>query len=334
MTNAAGKTIDGTWSYDEKAVAKVREAYRILFSDHAISLIALAARVGWSSGFSLRRSLENPVWHGVRISQPMAGETEPVEIRLPLEPVLTDDEWARAQVLLQKRRTWSKETRDQRFLGAGLLVCQCGRRYYFRSDVRRGQHDAYYCASRYPRGKGCGAASLWREVVDAAIMRMVKEYMTDAEFLTMVFRRLNETPQPDTRVERERELAKLAARRKRWMDAYDEERITKREFDERMDKAAAAIRVIEVSMPLRPPPFADHRALVPSLAQTFARFRTWPFAKQRATLKRVVRSLPVTDDSFTEVAISGAFLGGLAHTKSTQPSRSRCSPPTPGPAPP
>jgi hypothetical protein len=42
----------------------------------------------------------------------MAGETEPVEIRLPLEPVVSDDEWARAQTLLLKRRTWSKDRTD------------------------------------------------------------------------------------------------------------------------------------------------------------------------------------------------------------------------------
>jgi hypothetical protein len=49
---------------------------------------------------------------GTRADQPMAGETEPVEIRLPLEPVVSDDEWARAQTLLLKRRTWSKDRTD------------------------------------------------------------------------------------------------------------------------------------------------------------------------------------------------------------------------------
>jgi DNA invertase Pin-like site-specific DNA recombinase len=124
ITNAAGKTIDGIWSYDEEKVAKIREAYQILFADHTISLTALAAKVGWSHAHSLRRALQNPVWRGVRISAPMAGETEPLEIRLPLEPVLTDEQWALAQTLLAKRRSWSKQTRDQRHLGAGLLVCQ------------------------------------------------------------------------------------------------------------------------------------------------------------------------------------------------------------------
>jgi hypothetical protein len=51
---------------------------------------------------------------------------------------------------------------------------------------------------------------------------------------------VKETPQPDSREQREKELAKLAARRKRWLDAYDEERISKQEFNERMDKVAAA----------------------------------------------------------------------------------------------
>jgi DNA invertase Pin-like site-specific DNA recombinase len=163
VTNASGKTIDGIWSYDEEKVAKIRKAYEILFSDHTISLATLARKVGWSSRYSLRRTLQNACWRGVRISQPMAGETEPVEIRLPLEPVLTDDQWRLAQSLLLKRRTWSKATSDPRFLGAGLLVCQCGQKYYMHCDTRRFQHDEYFCSSspKAPVAAGpvCGARS-------------------------------------------------------------------------------------------------------------------------------------------------------------------------------
>jgi hypothetical protein len=233
ITNAAGKTIDDRWFYDEDTVAKIREAYRILFADHGISLTALAKRVGWSYGHSLRRSLQNPVWKGLRVYAPAGAHAETLKVPPPLEPVLAPDQWALAQTLLAKRRTWSKETRDQRFLGTGLLFCQCGAKHYTHSDTRRGGHDVYFCSSRF-KGKGCGAAPLRREIVDRAIERIVSESLTDAAFLAKVFARVERAPAPDPG-NRERELAKLATRRQKWIEQYDADRISRKEFEDKMD---------------------------------------------------------------------------------------------------
>jgi DNA invertase Pin-like site-specific DNA recombinase len=312
------------WSYDETELAKVKHAYTLLFEDRH-SLSEIARRAGYVAATCVRRTLANPTFKGLRVYPPAGERIEPLEIALPLKPLLTPEKWALAQTLLAKRRTWTRGTCNPRHLGAGLLVCRCGRRFYNRCDTRRGQHDTYYCASRHPRGKGCGEPHLWRETVDAAIVRIVEEHMTDAKFRSKVFQRIKQTPAPDTRGERERELAKLAARRQRWMDAYDEERITKLEFGERMDKINVAMRTIEATMPAAPPPPLDTRAVIGGLVEEFAAFRTWPFLEQRATLKRVVRSLLVADSSFTEVAVSGAYVGELAYTKPAQPLKSRCS---------
>jgi DNA invertase Pin-like site-specific DNA recombinase len=318
VTNASGKTVDGIWSYDEPKVAKIREAYRILLTDPSVSLSALARRVGWSGGHSLRRSLENPIWRGVRRSAPMAGETEPLEIRLPLEPLLTDAQWSRAQVLLQKRCTWSKETRVQRFLGTGLLVCECGRKFY--TNPNRKGFDNYFCSSKHPSGPGCGAARLHRRVVDEAIVRIAEEYMTDPKFLSGVFRRIDQVPATGTAENRAKELAKLAARRQKWIEQYDADRISKTEFEQKMDAVEKAKREVEAEMPSAPPPALDHRAVIAGLVRALARFRTWPFAEQHAMLKRVVRGFRVLDSAITEFTFSGAFLGELSVTKTAQPS--------------
>jgi DNA invertase Pin-like site-specific DNA recombinase len=308
------------WSYDEAELAKVAKAYELLFEDrHALSEIC--RRVGWGRG--MQRTLANPTWRGVR-AYPATADQEAFEVPLPLKPLLSPEKWALAQTLLAKRRTWSKETRDQRHLGTALLFCQCGRRFYNHCDPRRGQHDTYYCSSRHPRGKGCGAAYLWREIVDAAIVEIVEEHMTDAKFLAAVFRRLKEAPQPDTRAEREKELAKLAARRKKWIEQYDEDRITKQEFEQKMEAVARAAREIEGTLPVAPPPLPDYRAVIAGLVRDLARFRTWPFLEQRATLKRIVRRLPVVDSTFTEVTVSGAYLAEAAYTKPAQPLKWSC----------
>jgi DNA invertase Pin-like site-specific DNA recombinase len=244
----------GLWSYTEPEYSRVARAYEYLFQDR-FSLSEIERRVGW--GLRRIRTLRNPVWKGLR-SYPASEDRDAIEVALPLapplKPLLTPSQWDRAQALILKRRTWSKATSDPRFLGAALLVCTCGRLYYFHSDTRRGYHDAYFCASQSPKGRGCGARRLRRDIVDAAIVRIVEEYMTDAKFLAAVLRRVKETPQQDTRAEREKELAKLAARRKKWIEQYDEDRINKAEFEQKMDAVTKAVRQIEATMPAAPPP--------------------------------------------------------------------------------
>jgi DNA invertase Pin-like site-specific DNA recombinase len=316
------------WSYDPVELAKITQAYQLLFEDR-YRLSEIERLVGWPRRRC--RTLANPTWRGVR-AYPATADQDAFEVPLPLEPVVTEEQWNRAQALLAKRRTWSRETSDQRHLGGGLLFCQCGRRLYSRCDPRRGQHDTYFCSSKWPKGPGCGAAHIRRVTVDAAIVRIVGEYLTAPKFLAAVFRRVKETPQRDTRAEREKELAKMAARRKKWIEQYDEDRINKQEFEHKMDAVTKAVRQIEAAMPAAPSPVLDQRAVIAGLVRTLARFNTWPFQEQRATLKRAVRSFQVVDDAITEFTLSGAFLGELAHTNPAQRLRSQCSARFPKPA--
>ena len=107
ITNASGKTIDGKWFYDDDA-AKIREAYRILLADHTITIAALAKRVGWKWDRSLKRSMQNAVWKGWRV-YPAAGGGEELKIKLPLEPLVTEAEWAKAGTLIDGKRNWSRK---------------------------------------------------------------------------------------------------------------------------------------------------------------------------------------------------------------------------------
>jgi hypothetical protein len=120
-------------------------------------------------------------------------------------------------------------------------------------------------------------------------------------------------------------LAKLAARREKWIEQYDQDRITQQEFEQKMDAVAQAIREIEAQMPVAPPPPPDPRAVVAGLVRSLSRFRKWPFTEQRTTLKRVVRGFQVVDGTIPEFTLSGAFQGELVYTKPEQPSRWQCS---------
>jgi DNA invertase Pin-like site-specific DNA recombinase len=302
------------WSYDEQELAKVTKAYELLFEDR-YPLSEIERLVGWSR--RRIRTLMNPTWRGVR-AYPATAEREAFEVPLPLEPVLTPERWGLAQTLLAKRRTWSRETREQRHLGAGLLVCQCGRHYYIHCDVRKGQHDGYLCSSRHPRGIGCGAPYLWRETVDAAIFVILEKYLTDPKFVAAGFRRLKETRQPDNTVKREAELSRLRAKRTRLLDALEDGLLDKAEFAIRAEKIQTAMRQIEATMPVAPSLEIDTERAVAGLVRHAGRFRTKPFDEQRRDLKDFVRYFEVADGCFTQVALSGAYLGELSHTKPGQ----------------
>lgn len=158
---------------------------------------------------------------------------------------------------------------------------------------------------------------LKREVVDAALLRIVDDYMTDPKFLAAVLARQKQAPSHDLG-KRERELAKLAARRKKWIESYDEDRITKKEFDERMDAVAKATREVEATIPTAPPAVPDSRAVIAGLVRVLARLGSKPFAEQRAILKRVIHSVCVVDATIPNFTLSGSFLGEFSRTNSAQ----------------
>jgi hypothetical protein len=103
--------------------------------------------------------------------------------------------------------------------------------------------------------------------------------------------------------------SKAACRRKKWIDQYDADRISKKEFEEKMDAVEKAAREVEAQSPAAPPTMPDAGPIVAGLVRTLARFRTWPFAEQRAMLKRIVRSFQVIDGAIPEITLSSAFLG-------------------------
>jgi DNA invertase Pin-like site-specific DNA recombinase len=312
----------GQWSYTEPEHGRVSKAYQLLFEDR-FNLSEIERLVGWKRGRA--RTLKNPTWKGVR-TYPATEEQEAFEVPLPLPAMLTADAWALAQTLIEKRH--AKTPHVPKFLGASLLVCQCGRLYYAHADKRAGQHDDYFCGSSHRGGKRCGSARLRRIVVDAAILEIVEKHLTNPKLLVEGFRRLNDMPQIDTRAERERELARLAARRQKWIEQFDEDRITKHEFEQKMDAVTKAVREIEARMPVAPPvAVLDPGVAVKRLATTLDRFGKLPFLEQRATLQRVLRPIQVVDGMISEVTLAGSYLGELAtHTTSTQPYSRWCMP--------
>jgi DNA invertase Pin-like site-specific DNA recombinase len=315
-------SVTGLWSYTEPEYGRVAKAYQLLLQD-TYNLSEIERLVGWGRGRC--RTLRNVVWMGIR-RYPATEDQEGFEVALPLPAMLTQHQWALAQTLIEKRH--AKTPHVPKFLAASLLLCECGRLYYVHADKRAGQHDDYFCGSSHRGGKACGSRRLRRLVVDGAILEIVTKHLTNPKFLAEGFRRLQETPQADTRAEREQELAKLAARRQKWIEQYDQDHITKQEFEHKMDAVTKATREIEARLPVAPPvAVLDPGVAVKRLVTTLDRFGKLPFLEQRATLQRLLRPVQVVDGMISEVMLAGSYLGELAaHTTSAQPFSRWCMP--------
>jgi DNA invertase Pin-like site-specific DNA recombinase len=315
IADAAGRTLDGKWSYDEDEVAKVDKAYALLFEDRYL-LSEIERMVGWPRAHI--KTLRYPCWKGVMIYQPAREDEETMEVALPLKPRLSPDEWELAQKLLLKRRTWSRATAERRFLAAGgLLICECQRAYYVQPETGRGRHDHYFCSSRlYP--PRCGARQLRRAIVDGIIERLVVEHLTDARFLAGLLAQVEEPTVPHAD-DREKELAKLAARRKKWILEFDQDHITKQEFEERMDALKKAVREVEARIPVVSRRSLDQRAVVDGVVDWALDFGKIPdFEEKRRELKRVVKKIQVLDGHIATFDVSGAFLGSSNCIKDAQ----------------
>jgi hypothetical protein len=82
----------------------------LVFQD-CYNLSEIERLVGWPRGRI--RTLTNPT------AYPATADREAFEVKLPLEPLLTEEQWNRAQTLLAARTTWTKATANPRFLAAG-----------------------------------------------------------------------------------------------------------------------------------------------------------------------------------------------------------------------
>jgi site-specific DNA recombinase len=321
--NADGKVIRSRWAYTEPDSSRIRTAFDLLIQGESYRSIAAKIGGGWS-GRSLYRTMSNPCWMGKRVYPADAHREEPIEVSMNIEPLISPARWQAAQKVIRERHSsWTKtnlQGREPRFLGTGLLFCECGRKYYTDHDTRRFQHDTYFCSSALRTGVRCGSHALRRELVDKAIREGLVSYLLDPTFLKMVLGNRKREPKPDTAQQTERELAKLATKRKRTHELYTEGFIEKAEFVERVNAIERAKAELETRLPAPEAAFPTAKELCTGFVRTLGTFEKEPFETQRGILRRVIRSIPVTaTGTIEEFTVSGAFLTEFAaHPKTWQ----------------
>jgi DNA invertase Pin-like site-specific DNA recombinase len=324
------RTVDFRWHYEEPDASLVHRAFQLLLAGHSYRSIAATIGSGWT-GNGIRCAMRNSIWHGVRTFPPTADRKEPLERRVipEAEALITRAMWEKAQsIIAGRKQEWGARLRQPRFLCAGLLDCNCGRPYYIKSNSRGDQatqQEHYVCSSRHPKyGPFCGARSPQRAAVDAVIVGIVKNTLRDPALLLRIVELSERQKEAATDVAKlEQELVKLEARRQRWIDQFDKDRITEREFEQKMDAVAQAKRGIEALLPAKAPAL-DAKRLVKAIVKYFASFEHRPFEEQRQILRVAFKKFIVENGTIPAATLNGGFLGSMDGVKVSRGSRWQC----------
>lgn len=344
------------WELEPLEAERMRSAFKLLFAGDSYEVIAEKIG-GGHKGSSLRRLMMNPIHIGIRrYAFEAKGEEydpkarpetylkhdadwkpkkrrkltkkeqvldvptrEQLEHGAPpiVEPILTLEEWDRAQAIITRRTSsWRKSklknTGRERFLGNGIAYCSCGQALYGRYGSRGSHLDAYYCKTRFPSGPGCGMHSIKRTDVDPAIEATISR-LCDADFLLGALKAalaLRVMPVDPATAARERALAKLKTGRQNLVGALGDGEIDRESFRLKMTQVEAEIRALEAQVPA-PPVDIDQRQIADAIVRTFTEFGFLSFVQKRALLRGAVRSVIVDSHarSITTVTVSGGYLG-------------------------
>ncbi|MGA7239447.1 MAG: recombinase family protein [Bryobacteraceae bacterium] len=315
------------WSYDGVDSERVRRAYRMLFEGSSYRAIVATIGGGWSIK-GIRDTMKNSIWFGVRTFPPTGERKMPLERRvIAEEKALIDfDSWRKAQdIIAGRKKVWGARLRQPRFLASGLLLCSCGKIYYTkasgRSDRTR-QQEHYICRSKYPGyGPKCAGRSLQRKAVDAAVTEIVKDAFRDPALLLRMVELSGQRVEAAADTGKlQAQLARLEAKRQRFIDAYGEGDITKAEFQKRLDGIEADKRNFEAMLPAQAPAL-DAGRLVKAVVKYFTGFEHRPFGEQRQILRTAFKEFTVENGAITVATCNGDFLGSMDGAKVSPCSR-------------
>jgi DNA invertase Pin-like site-specific DNA recombinase len=299
----------GTWAYVEPDASRVRRCFDLLFA--GVSFEEIAKTVGFKTGEGVSSILRNTCWKGIRTYTPNGSRAVPMEKPMGITPLISPEKWAKAQAILDQKRTKTRARKRQEHsvsLGLGLLRCRCGRHFYLRRDYRPGQHDLFYCGSghknsRYPESQSCGAPSIRRAQADAAIMDAITSFGNTTMVRTLVEQAMSKPagkPQPVARTQRE--IARVTGERDRLIDLRVKGKITEDQFDLRDRKLAGELRDLEALLP-KPVPVIDPKIMASAIAGLFAEFPFLPPQEQYDLARRVFVAFDVDEDGGVGAAV-------------------------------
>jgi DNA invertase Pin-like site-specific DNA recombinase len=285
------------WFYEPEA-EKVKEAFRLLLSGEP-SYVSIGARVGIDP-CSLKVMLRNPIYTGWRVidkkrdMSPAAKRTKAggrqgdrakiarapedvIRVRVIDEPLVSEEDFARAQQIMEVRRGRHWKARPdfhRRFGYNGFLTCAaCG------EPIQTGSMKAdYYVCKGKRQFRKCDSPYMRRDALDPALDSLFARRLTEEGFLRKLAGEMKKRSESDPDLKSagriEAELERLGVKRERVKESYFEGFIGKAERDERM---AAVVReeskALELLGRLRP----AATLTASDLAEAFLPFFEWEF---------------------------------------------------------
>jgi DNA invertase Pin-like site-specific DNA recombinase len=280
----------GQWSYVAPESMRVRAAFDLWFaSDGTMSFRQIALRSGLvapeysePSG-AVRRVLSQPLYCGIyrvdrrwRNGRPIPRDSNEIHEHVVLDPPLVSaEEFARAQALLARRRTRHlprKERRDLRAVYAGVLECSvCGASMWVVPDSRG--YLGYYCGSS--RTKGCETGQTSIRLAEPQIDAALEQRLGSEPTLRMLIEKSAEenvqaAARPAAVARRINELHNQSERVK---DAYEAGLYDLPELGKRLTKLQTEIRGLEGALELAGAEIEVNPKLVSDLVDVFASWR-------------------------------------------------------------
>jgi DNA invertase Pin-like site-specific DNA recombinase len=324
----------GQWNWVEPWANRVKTAFEILVTTNR-SVLSIAKELGYASDRVLYNQLRNPIWTGYRVYSHKRGEklpsrngrqadrkkmrrAEPLRVKLDIEPLVSEEQFAQAQKILgQRRKSWlSARSEESRFEASGLLYCRCGERMYSKGSGRCGRQkalDIYYCRSQHKGGAGCGAPKLSREVTDYSLNSLISEIFLDDIILGSLIEQALapwERPSIDEKVAKAAmELERLRAEKRQLLSLtlkglFSEREVATeaRRIDAETRSWGALVSQDQQERALRSTASIRETALL--IASVFAEYQFLNLTDRKRLTRQFVKRIEVVDRRFTAVTLS------------------------------
>jgi DNA invertase Pin-like site-specific DNA recombinase len=306
---------------------RVRDVYRRLLAGET-NYVELSKVLGFT-GQGIRIVLMNPIYMGWRVYEqkrdirPGARRCsangrqgdrpkirreaeEIIRVKVIDPPLVTEDEWKRAQeiVAMKRRRHWRHRSEfTPQFTYNGFLVCsdcdstiygQNGRRFYYVCSQRLKAH----CDSQWMR----------RERLEEKLDGMFAEKFTDRKFITDLLgdveARSDAAAARGRVVRLETEIKSLRAKRSRILDGFFEGLLGREERDQRLADVDSRMRLVEERL-LREAPLPKVTAR--SLMAAFAPLFDWQYLNRESKRRILAATVP-------EIHVSNYSVRGVSVT--------------------
>jgi len=197
---------------------------------------------------------------------------EIIRVKLPLEPLLSKEEFQAIQTILERRRRAVNKARGRpQFTYNGFLRCgDCDALLYTHHS---GAYYFYYCSSKR-KARACTNKYMLRDKLEPKIDTLVEQRLIEPSFLSPIIESYLDQhsgldPSQETINER---LESLQKKRSRVLDSFFDGTITKKERDRALKAIQAEDAAFKKITPLKSKSFTSTQII-----DVVSVFKEWPF---------------------------------------------------------